>query len=290
MKNVLFSTNPNKVKQEENRNWWENNPMTYDWEGVRLTQEGTKEWFRQIDEEFWNISKSFAHPDYPACAPFSSLVDYSEVKGKKVLEIGCGMGAHASVFANAGAQVTAIDLTQRAVSLTRQRFELFNIKNASVIKVDAENLPFEDNSFDFVWSWGVIHHSADTQKIVKEILRVLKPGGKVSVMVYHRHSTRYYVYGLYRGIFCGEFFRHRSLYAVNMTFTDGHIAKHYTPKEAKRLFADFSSAVTLVMDGPVPAMLPGWDRISRLFSALMRPINRWITRRWGWFLVVNAVK
>lgn len=289
MKNFTFSKDLSKVKQEANQNWWENNPMTYDWEGVRSAKEGTIGWFKQLDEEFWNISKSFAHPGYPNCAPFSSLVDYEKIKGKKVLEIGCGMGAHASVFANAGAEVTAIDLTERAVSMTKKRFELFNIKNASVMRSDAENLPFPDNSFDFVWSWGVIHHSADTQRIVKEIFRVLKPNGQASVMIYHRNSTRYYVHGLYQGIFCGKFLRHRSLYAVNMTYTDGHIARHYTRKDAVWLFTGFRSITTRVMDSSVPD-IPGWGRLTRLLPCLMQPVNRWINERWGWFLFVDAVK
>ena len=289
MKNVSFSVNPDKGKQEANQNWWESNPMTYDWEGVRLAEEGTKEWFKQADEEFWRISKSFAHPQYPYCLPFSRLVDYKALKGKKVLEIGCGMGAHAEVFANAGAQITAIDLTQKAVSLTKRRFELFDIKNATVMKNDAEKLPFPDNSFDFVWSWGVIHHSSNTKRIVKEILRVLKPNGRTSVMIYHRDSTRYFVYGLYQGIFKGKFLRYRSLYAVNMTYTDGHIARHYTRKGAVRLFKDFRSVTTRVMDDSVPD-IPGWSRITRLFPTLMKPINRWINERWGWFLFVDAVK
>lgn len=192
-------------------------------------------------------------------------------------------------FSNAGAAVTAIDLTERAVLLTKRRFELFDIKNASVMREDAENLPFPDNSFDFVWSWGVIHHSANTQKIVKEILRVLKQEGQASVMVYHSNSTRYCIYGgLYQGLFRGQFLRHRSLYAVNMTFTDGHIARHYTRKEAARLFKDFRSVTTRVMDGSVP--LPGWDRVTRLLPTLLRPINQWINERWGWFLFVEAVK
>lgn len=289
MKNTSFSKSLDNVKQEGNQNWWETNPMTYDWEGTRLAREGTKEWYQQVDEEFWDISKSFAHPNYPHCAPFSNLVDFDSVKGKKVLEIGCGTGAHAAVFASAGADVTAIDLTERAVSFTKKRFALFDIKNATVLKADAENLPFPDNSFDFVWSWGVIHHSANTQKIVEEIRRVLKPNGRASIMVYHRNSTRYWIYGLYQGIFKGKFLRYRSLYAVNMTYTDGHIARHYTRKEALKLFAGFHSVKTCVMDSH-PAMLPGWDRLTRLLPRLMNPLNNWVAKHWGWFLFVNAVK
>jgi ubiquinone/menaquinone biosynthesis C-methylase UbiE len=291
MKNISYSSDPNEKNQKEVQNWWEQNPMTYDWEELRDEQEGTKEWFKKVDNEFWEISKTFAHPNWPKDAPFSSLIDFQNLKGKKVLEIGCGTGAHAALFANAGANITAIDLTEKATELTKKRFDLFQIKDMAVLNCDAEKLPFPDNSFDFVWSWGVIHHSANTQKIIKEILRVLKPKGKTSLMVYNRNSTRYWVYGLYMGIIKGRFFRNRSLYAVNMTYTDGHIAKHYTKKEAKVLFEDFHSVnLRAIEDGPVPSMFFGWGRLSRIFPMLFNPINKFINKRWGWFLFIEAKK
>ncbi|MDD5596352.1 MAG: hypothetical protein PHV82_00320 [Victivallaceae bacterium] len=118
----------------------------------------------------------------------------------------------------------------------------------------------------------------------------MKPGGKSSIMIYHRNSVRYILYGLYQGICKGKFIRHRSLYAVNMTYTDGHIARHYTRKSAARLFKDFSSVRTRVMDCSVPPVMPGWGRLTRLFPGVMQPLNRWINRRWGWFLFIELVK
>ena len=291
MRNQFFSASPDAVRQEANRDWWECNPMTYDWEGAFSAQEGTVEWYAQADERFWSLSKPFAHPEYPESLPFSRLIDYQNLQGKAVLEIGCGLGAQAAVLANAGARVTAVDLTERAVSYTKRRFELFRIEDAAVIRSDAESLPFPDRTFDFVWSWGVIHHTANPQRAVSEIFRVLKINGRASVMIYHRNSTRYYLYGgLYQGLLRGHLLRHRSLYAVNMTFTDGYVARHYTREEATRLFGAFCSVTIQVMDGAIPTMIPGWGRLSRLFPTLMQPINRWIAKRWGWFLFVDAVK
>lgn len=290
MKNKNFSKKPSKSEQIGNQNWWESNPMTYDWEGDRKIQEGTKEWYLQLDEEFWRISKEFAHPDYPNCAPFSSLVNYNELKGKNVLEIGCGMGAHASVFANSGANVTAIDLTQKAIDTTNLRINLFNIANAKAIQADAENLPFPDEHFDFVWSWGVIHHSSNTDIIVKEIHRVLKPGGSAKIMIYNKNSTRYYIHGLYQGIFKLKFFKYPSLYAVNMTFTDGYIARHYTHKTAKQLFKHFEKCKTSVMDSGAPSVIFGWGRLSKWFPVIFSPINKFINRNWGWFLFIEVEK
>ena len=68
--------------------------------------------------------------------------------------------------------------------MTNKRFELFDIKNAEALQADAENLPFDNESYDYVWSWGVIHHSANTDRIASEINRVLKNGGKSTIMVY----------------------------------------------------------------------------------------------------------
>lgn len=87
-----------------------------------------------------------------------------------------GLGADHQRFAEAGAVLTGVDLTPHAIEMTRQRFKKLGLK--SNLKVgDAECLNFPANSFDIVYSWGVIHHSPDTQKAVNEIFRVLKPGG-----------------------------------------------------------------------------------------------------------------
>jgi 2-polyprenyl-3-methyl-5-hydroxy-6-metoxy-1,4-benzoquinol methylase len=290
MKNRNFASSTNKNSQHGNKDWWNSNPMTYDWEGDREVKEGTLDWYKQIDEEFWDISKTFAHQKYPNALPFSDLIDYASLSGKKVLEIGCGAGSIAQVLAEAGADLTAIDLTDKAIQLTKKRFDLLDI-SATIKLNDAEALDFPDNSFDFIWSWGVIHHSANTSQIVKEIHRVLKPNGKASIMVYHRNSTRYIVYGgLSKGILSGYFLRYRSLYEVNMTFTDGFIARHYTRKSAAKLFSIFSSVSTRVMDGEVPAMFRGWDMLTRILPIVMKPINRWIVNRYGWFLFIDIMK
>jgi ubiquinone/menaquinone biosynthesis C-methylase UbiE len=290
MENKSFDKTLDSPNQNNNHDWWEKNPMTYDWEGIRKSKEGTKEWYYLADKEFWEISKEFAHPGYPNCTPFSSLIDYKKIKGKNVLEIGCGMGAHASVFCDSGALLTAIDITQRAVDATNTRFSLFGAANAQAIRVDAEKMPFPDDYFDFVWSWGVIHHSADTEAIVREIYRVMKPGAETKVMIYNKNSTRYYLHGLYQGIFKLKFLKHRSLYAVNMTFTDGYIAKHYTKSKAKNLFEKFQDVRIKVMDSGTPSFVFGWGRLTKFFPIALLPINRFINSKFGWFLFIEAKK
>lgn len=101
------------------------------------------------------------------------FAEFSHYKQKKVLEIGVGLGADHQQFAAAGAELTGIDLTERAIEYTQRRLQLFGL-HSNLNTGDAENLSFADNSFDLVYSWGVLHHSPDTQKTFTEVFRVLK--------------------------------------------------------------------------------------------------------------------
>lgn len=263
--------------------------MTYDWETVQLPVEGTFEFFRKADEIFWRISAPFAHPDWPQSKPFSKLIDYPQLQDQRVLEVGCGIGALAEQLARAAGSFAAIDLTEYGVRLTKRRLELGGLDSAGVVQADAEHLPFPDDSFDFVWSWGVIHHSAHTDKCAREILRVLKPGGTAKIMVYHRCSTRYYVWGgFYRGLLRGRLLKLRSLYAVNMEFTDGYIARHFSRAECTALFVGARSVTTKVM-GQV-AMFPGWGLLGRTFPRFMDRVNCFLSTHFGWFLLIEISK
>lgn len=119
------------------------------------------------------------------------LVPFAGTIGKKVLEIGCGAGADGVMFANHGAQYTGVDLTETAVDATRQHFALFALRGTFQVE-DAERLSFSDGSFDFVYSHGVLHHTPHPDQAFREVYRVLKPGGKAVLMLYHKHSVNYY--------------------------------------------------------------------------------------------------
>lgn len=124
-------------------------------------------------------------PEIEQCA-----YETSRVSGKKLLDIGCGNAYVTCLYAGAGAGVSAIDLTEKAVELTKSRLNIQGL-SAEVQKADAENLPFDDQSFDVVVSFGVLHHTPDTEKALAEIFRVLKPGGRILLMLYHRNSFAY---------------------------------------------------------------------------------------------------
>src|SRR5206468_2314200 len=122
------------------------------------------------------------------------LIDFDQLQNKDVLEIGVGNGSHAALLARHSGSFTGIDLTDYAVESTSKRLKCFGLAGI-VRQMDAEQMPFADRSFDFVWSWGVIHHSSDTRKILSEIARVLRPGGRAVTMVYHRNWWNYYLFG-----------------------------------------------------------------------------------------------
>lgn len=120
------------------------------------------------------------------------LIPFAEAKDKALLEIGCGNGADGVMFALNGANYTGVDLTQTAVDATRKHFAVMGLPGQFSID-NAEHLSFEDESFDIVYSWGVLHHTPNPTKAIQEVFRVLKKGGKAIIMLYHKHSFNYYV-------------------------------------------------------------------------------------------------
>lgn len=115
------------------------------------------------------------------------FLDYTSFSGKEVLEIGIGLGTDLKQFARHGANCHGVDITQRHIELTRLNFELDGYP-VDVREADATRLPFADNSIDCVHSFGVLHHIPDVDKVLREIVRVLKPGGVFQSAVYHKYS------------------------------------------------------------------------------------------------------
>jgi 2-polyprenyl-3-methyl-5-hydroxy-6-metoxy-1,4-benzoquinol methylase len=283
-------TLPHDLVQAESKGWWEANPMGYDWHKTLQAQEGTREFYQGIDRRFF-ASSSF----YRGKRPFERWIPFDQIKGKRVLEIGCGLGAHAQLLSQAGCNLTCIDLTEKGVMSTRQRLEL-NGLHADIRQMDAERMDFPDNEFDFVWSWGVIHHSADTERIVRNVFRVLKPGGEFRLMVYHRRSLS----GLYcigRGLIAGKFFKGMSVQEVLSFYTDGYLARFYTRKELRELLkrGGFSSVETKVLGQKSELLpLPGKGVLGRVKHGLLRITPNFLAERAlsvaGYFLFATARK
>jgi ubiquinone/menaquinone biosynthesis C-methylase UbiE len=111
------------------------------------------------------------------------------LKGKHLLEIGCGMGYDSLEFLKRGVRVTATDLTPNAVEMARKHFEVENVKAEQLRTANALELPFDDNTFDAVWANGVLHATGDTRRAVQDARRVLKPGGRAIISHFYRKPS-----------------------------------------------------------------------------------------------------
>ena len=262
--------------------------MTYDWQQTLEAQPGSRQWFEEIDKRF--LESAYYANDRDG-NPFGKFLISRDVQGKDVLEIGCGMGTHAGLLAKAGARLTAVDLTSRAVETTSRRFETFGLAGKIQI-ADAEHLQFPDQSFDMVWSWGVIHHSSSMETCLSEIYRVLRPGGRLLLMVYNRQSIVYYfINGFIRGILMGKLL-HQSLQQIYTESSDGFYARVLSKNEMEGMLGRGYSNIETDTVGLKAELVP----IPRFFlkEALERMIPDRIASlvlgRWGSMLVVRARK
>lgn len=197
---------------------------------------GTREFFDEVER---NRYEEYA-PWMPA------LMGFDQFAGASLLEIGCGMGTDLLQFARGGALCTGIDLTPRSIEITRHRFALYAQPGSFMIS-DGERLPFRSNVFDVVYSNGVLHHTPDTEGAIREIHRVLRPGGITKVMLYHRNSLNYWVeIVLRRGLLGGEYLRGRSSEEIMsrvIEFSEHEarpLVKVYSRKQARAMFENFA--------------------------------------------------
>jgi ubiquinone/menaquinone biosynthesis C-methylase UbiE len=277
--------------QAANFKWWQSSPMRYDWRDGIACQPGTKVYFEEIDRRFFKS----AHAYMPwRDRPFEKLIPFEELRCKDVLEIGVGQGSHAQLIAPFTKSFTGIDLTDFAVDMTAKRLEIFGIA-AAIRQTDAEQMDFPDSSFDYVWSWGVIHHSADTRRALREIHRVLRSDGSCTVMVYHRSWWNYYVlYGFLKGILQGKLRDESSIHHVSQTATDGAIARYYTPGEWRAMVEEYFSVEWIQIFGLKAEVIPlPHGRIKRFLERIIPDgLTRLFTNRlrMGSFLVAHMRK
>jgi len=288
--------------KERVRAFWQAHPC-----GTKFSEAeiGTREFFERIEahryQKEWHIR---------------AAADFAKTRGLKVLEIGCGLGTDGAQFARAGADYTGVDLTDAAIELARKRFELFGLKGEFRV-ADAENLEFPGESFDVVYSHGVLHHTPDIDAAIREIHRVLKPGGRAVVMLYHRGSYNYRVgirllrragAGLLKSdagiklinLLTGEPVAALQDRAAMMRATNGGasadqllnestdgagnpLARVYSRQEARQLFKDFSQV-------ELRAFFLNKRFIPIVGNLLPRSIESALASRWGWHLWIYATK
>ena len=258
--------------------------MSYDWNDRSGLARLSPEWFADVDRRFLHAARLFTD----AANPFEELMAIERLHGKRVLEIGCGMGFHSEILARAGADVTAIDLSPTSVAATKTRFEQKKL-SADVRQMDAEVLAFPAGHFDTVWSWGVIHHSSRTGRVVREIERVLRPGGEARIMVYNLEGMPAYVTLATRYLL--GFWRGKSLDELLWQSTDGFTARFYSKDGFKDLLATAFADVELAVLGQDADVIPLPQFLRRpLLKLIPLKRQREIVRRRGAYLFAVANK
>lgn len=272
------------------RAFWDNEPC-----GTRTAdaQPGTLEFFRAVEAH--RYAQEFHIP---------LVAGFEDVAGKRVLEIGGGLGTDGRQFARNGAIYVDLDLSRNSLAMARRGFAHEQLPG-SFAHGDAENQPFGNETFDVVYSHGVLHHTPDTVRAVGEVWRVLKRGGRATIMLYARGSLGYaaaHVLGRARLLatrrrmgpaafneFIGLPREHRGWLPTQVVVnnsTDGlgnPLSKFYTATELRELFGRFSSV--RLQKHYVPR-----HKIPLVGPRLPRPIALWLGRRMGSYFYIEAVK
>ena len=296
-----MTNTPNETSIAAVKAFWDANPCQSDLSEA----EGRRKYFEEISQN--RYQKREWH--VPTVAAFESF------QGKEVLEIGCSIATDGLEFARKGANYTGIDLTPHSIELARERFGIFEVPGRFAVANAESAIPFPDESFDHIYSFGVIHHSPKPENIVREMHRVLRSGGTFTVMLYNRTSINYYVEimflrKLFRWFLLPPFMPrlmagvtgfdraklegHREvLQSKGMTKqrwisinTDGPfcpLADVYNHREAAALFADFADVKQEVWEFNEEH----WSFLGKMMPS---PVVKWLGRRWGWHRMIYGKK
>ena len=260
------------------RSHWQQQPC-----GTRdVSPADRRRFFDQIERERYDCE--------PYLRPFAR---FEEGRGKRVLEVGVGAGTDFVNWARQGAIATGVDLTEQGVALTRERLALEGLE-ADVRVADAESLPFDDESFDIVYSYGVIHHSPNTERAVREIHRVLKRGGTARVMIYHYPSWGCFMVWGVHSVAKGRPWESPRQAVFDHLESPG--TKVYTLAEARTLFRDFTRAEVrpqlgvgdLLLMRPAEKYRNWYHRLA--WKLYPRPLIRATGNHLGTMLLIEATK
>lgn len=222
-------------------------------------------------------------------------LDYAATRGLAVLDVGCGQGIDLVRYGLAGARPTGVDLTPRHVELANAHLAAMEL-DGEAVQGDAERLPFADASFDRASSNGVLHHTPDMDTALREILRVLRPGGEARIIVYNKASLHYWLSQvLGHGIIQGRLFRERSMSRVMSRHEGGShenarpLVRVYTRGQLAAMLerAGFTAVETTLRhfrfdDTPLTKPLRQWERGNR--SQVNAALGRWA----GWYIIARG--
>lgn len=256
---------------------WEANPCGAS--TVRAIAPETLEWFRE--------ARRVRYEEY---APWlRAITGIGDVVGKDVLEVGVGLGSDHFTLASGGNRMTALDLSREHLRLTQKHLALEGLSTMAV-HGDMECMPFDDASFDVVYSFGVLHHTDHMERAVAEIRRVLRPGGRAIIGVYHRDSVFFWLRTVaWNGLVRGGFLRDgwaRTLARIEAGAGDEFVPKVRVLSRAglRRLFGRFEVA-GIRSAGVMP---DDFLHLKVLFRRIPRMTLERMLGRFGWYLIAVA--
>lgn len=199
--------------------------------------------------------------------------------GSKLLEVGCGLGVELAQLGKLGFLVTGIDLSPQAIGVANTYLNTLGVRGEALVE-NAEDLSFDDETFDAVYSCGVLQHTPNIERAISEIWRVLKPGGDILIILYHRFSWFYLL---------------QRLSGTNIEFEseEAPIINTYTRTELRTLFAQFRD-IEIQCEYYYPRRTKRRGVLPFLYNYAFVPATRWVprsvARRFGWHLVLKARK
>jgi len=269
------------VPIERVREFWDRRPCN-----IRHSPKpvGTREYFDEVEAR-----KYFVEPHIPVFAEFPRW------RGKRVLEIGCGIGTDTINFARHGALVTAVELSEKSLEIAKKRAEVYGLQDRiRFFWGDAENLtqfvPVEP--YDLIYSFGVIHHTPRPERAVNQMRYYAQPGTTVKIMVYYRYSWKVLWILLTYGK--GQFWRLAELIAQHSEAQTGcPVTYTYTRREARQLLESAGFKVReMWVDHIFPYRIPDYIQYRYVktwyFRWLPKPVFRWLERNFGWHLCITA--
>jgi 2-polyprenyl-3-methyl-5-hydroxy-6-metoxy-1,4-benzoquinol methylase len=277
----MRTNNPfSNIEVEKVQNYWNARPCN-----VRHSTSpvGTKQYFEEVEAR-----KYFVEPHIPLFAEFEKW------KGKKVLEIGCGLGTDTINFARAGAQVTAVDISIESLALAKKRAEVFGLDNITFYQANAEQLSdyVRVESYDLVYSFGVIHHTPHPELVIEQIHKYMDKDSIFKIMVYHRSSWKvFWMLMKYRRKQGGTLDELIARYSEAETGCP--VTYSYTTETVKDFLKGFS-IMDMRIDHIFPYSIPEYSNYQYkkvwYFRYLPHAFFRWMEQRCGWHLCVTARK
>ena len=243
---------------------------------------GSKKYFDEVEAR-----KYFVEPNIP------DFADFNKWNGKKVLEIGCGIGTDTINFARAGARVTAVELSEKSLDISRKRAKIFRLdKRIKFYLANVEELSkvVPVNKYDLIYSFGVIHHTPHPEKAIKELKKYMSKNTVLKIMVYNKYSWKilWIIFKYGKGAFWNV---NKLIPKYSEAAIGSPVTYVYSKEECKKLLKDFRIK-EIKVDHIFPYIIKDYInykyRKEWYFRYLPKPILRELEKKFGWHLMVTA--